>query len=80
MFLEVNDKYEAFFGWTRDDLVGHTTLEVGLWVDLAAREAWLEELRLHGSVLEALQAYNGDVRAGRFPAGISLGQGLESGT
>jgi PAS domain-containing protein len=39
MFLEVNDKYEAFFGWTRDDLVGHTTLEIGLWVDLAAREA-----------------------------------------
>ena len=52
MFLEVNDKYEAFFGWTRDDLVGHTTLEIGLWVDLAAREAWLEELRLHGSVLD----------------------------
>ena len=34
-----------------DYLVGHTTLEIGLWVDLAAREAWLEDLRLHGSVL-----------------------------
>jgi diguanylate cyclase (GGDEF)-like protein/PAS domain S-box-containing protein len=51
LFLEVNEKYEKFFGWTCDDLVGRTTLEVGLWVDMASRQAWLGELQLHGTVL-----------------------------
>ncbi|WP_119966653.1 EAL domain-containing protein [Simplicispira lacusdiani] len=52
LFLEVNDKYEKYFGWTRDDLIGRTTLEVGLWVDLASREAWLDELRRQGTSLD----------------------------
>ncbi|MBA4113023.1 MAG: hypothetical protein C0492_06645 [Verminephrobacter sp.] len=52
LFLEVNDKYEKYFGWTREDLIGKTTLEVGLWVDQASRRAWLDELHRHGSVLD----------------------------
>ena len=52
LFLEVNDKYEKYFGWTRADLIGKTTLEVGLWVDPVSRQAWLGELQRHGSVLD----------------------------
>jgi len=51
LFLEVNDKYEKYFGWSRDDLLGKTTREVGLWVDLASRQAWLDELQRSGTSL-----------------------------
>lgn len=50
-FLEVNDRYETWFGWSALDLVGRTTLEVGLWADVEARAAWLTELQHRGSTL-----------------------------
>ncbi len=52
LFLEVNDKYEKYFGWSRCDLIGKTTLEVALWVDMDSRRAWLDELHRHGTVLD----------------------------
>ena len=51
-FIEVNDKYEKYFGWTRADLIGKSTLDIGLWVDLASRQAWLDELRRVGTALD----------------------------
>ena len=51
-FIEVNGKYEKYFGWTRADLIGKSTLEIGLWVDLASREAWLDELKRAGTALD----------------------------
>jgi len=52
LFLEANDKYEKYFGWTREDLIGKTTVEVGLWSDLASRDAWLDELKRKGTALD----------------------------
>lgn len=52
MFVEVNDRYTTWFGWSPAELVGRTILEVGLWADLGVREAWREELRRKGSTLE----------------------------
>ncbi len=73
LFLEVNTKYTEFFGWERQDLIGHTTLEIGLWADLAAREAWLEELRLHGTALNyetQWRCKNGELRHVSLSAGL----------
>jgi diguanylate cyclase (GGDEF)-like protein/PAS domain S-box-containing protein len=36
LFVEVNDRYETWFGWPAHELVGRTTREVGLWADLEA--------------------------------------------
>ena len=52
LFVEVNDRYETWFGWPAHELVGRTTLEVGLWADLEARSAWLAELQHHGNTLD----------------------------
>ncbi|MBX3633534.1 MAG: PAS domain-containing protein, partial [Simplicispira sp.] len=52
LFVEVNERYTTWFGWTQADLMGRTTLEVGLWADLGARAAWLEELMRKGSTLD----------------------------
>ncbi len=50
-FMEANENYERDFGWTRDDLIGRTSVEVGLWPDQATRETWAEEIRLHGRLV-----------------------------
>ena len=44
-FLEVNPRYEQDYGWTRADLIGKTSIEVGLWPDPAMRQAWADATR-----------------------------------
>lgn len=43
-FLEVNDTFERFSGYRRDELLGHTAIELGLWADPAARATTIAEL------------------------------------
>jgi two-component system sensor histidine kinase UhpB len=38
-YTEVNDSYVRLLGYSRDELVGRTVDEIGLWADAAVREA-----------------------------------------
>ncbi|MCG2575856.1 EAL domain-containing protein [Dechloromonas sp. XY25] len=51
-FLEINASYERNFGWSRDDLIGKTSLEVGFWPTRQAREAWLAAISRRGRLTE----------------------------
>ena len=51
-FIEANDNFERDFGWTQTDLIGKTSLEVGLWPDPAMRAAWVDVLRETGRVID----------------------------
>jgi len=51
-FIEVNRNYERDFGWTPDDMIGRTSLEIGLWPDEATRTAWTDVLRRDGRVVD----------------------------
>lgn len=44
-FIEVNANFERDFGWNRKDLIGRTTIEVGLWPDQTARQLWQDAIR-----------------------------------
>jgi len=64
-FVETNDKYEKHFGWTRADLIGKTSLEVGLWPDSETRQQWVKALQENGTLLdyESLWRHkNGSIR------------------
>ena len=50
--IEANANYERDFGWTRDDLIGRTATEVGLWPSVAARDAWIDVLRRDGYIVD----------------------------
>ncbi len=50
--IEVNGSYERLFGWSRSELLGKTSLEVGCWPDPAARDAWREEITLGQRVID----------------------------
>ncbi len=51
VFVDVNDKYERYFGWRRDELLGKTAVDLGLWRDERARQDWLQELESAGTTL-----------------------------
>ena len=65
LFVEVNGKYEKHFGWTKDDLLGKTSVEVGLWPDTETRRQWVEGLQREKTLLDFETAWrhkNGGMR------------------
>ncbi len=51
-FIEANDRYATDFGWPREEMIGRTSLELGLWPDTESRKRWLSLLQRDGSVLD----------------------------
>ena len=63
--LDVNDAYCRLTGFARGALLGHTTTELGLWVDPTGRQAMLDRLHRLGRVqdLEILfRTSDGEIR------------------
>lgn len=48
-FLDINDGYSKTLGWERDQIIGKTSVDIGIWVSLAEREIFLKMLQTHGS-------------------------------
>ena len=49
-FIEMNESFEKFFGYSRDELFAQTTIEAGLWFDINDRNYVVSELSKTGSV------------------------------
>lgn len=49
-FLEVNESFEDFFGVPREEAIGRSPVELGLWVDPADRERVVAAVRSGGAV------------------------------
>ncbi len=52
LFLDANDKWLNLFGYTREELIGRTSLELNMHVDPALRQAMITQLRQEGSFKE----------------------------
>lgn len=50
--LEVNAGCERMLGYTREEIVGTTAADLGVWADPEARERFLEQLLARGSVVD----------------------------
>jgi diguanylate cyclase (GGDEF)-like protein/PAS domain S-box-containing protein len=48
LIIDVNREWLALTGFTRDEVIGHTVVEIGHWQDHATRDASLAELRTTG--------------------------------
>lgn len=48
--LDVNRAFEVLTGWSRDEAVGRTGLEIGIWPDASARERVLQLLVTKGEL------------------------------
>jgi PAS domain S-box-containing protein len=49
-FIEVNDIYPQNFGWSKEEMLGKTSVDIGLWPSESVRRPWLEELLRKGMV------------------------------
>ncbi len=50
-FVEANDKYEKYFGWSRAALIGKTSIELGLWKSPETRRAWVNNITTARTVI-----------------------------
>jgi PAS domain S-box-containing protein len=49
-FVDVNDAFERRYGYSRQEIVGRTVFEIGIWDDPSERLQMLNEIRQRGSV------------------------------
>jgi PAS domain S-box-containing protein len=64
LYIDVNPGYERFTGLKREQVVGHTSLEVGVWVSPSDREAFIKAInndQLEG-FLTRLRNHAGEIR------------------
>ncbi len=70
-FIEVNEAFERRFGYTRNELIGRTSTELGLWPDSAGRAMLAANLR-HGKKIHAaltkFRIRSGDLRCFLYSA------------
>ncbi|MCJ8501061.1 GAF domain-containing protein [Desulfatitalea alkaliphila] len=52
-FIDVNDCWVRMLGHSREELLGHTSKEVGIWADPADRDRMVALLRQKGAIKEA---------------------------
>jgi PAS domain S-box-containing protein len=48
-YVEVNETYENLTGWSHDEVIGRTPLDIGLWVDPPQREEFVRRLLAEGA-------------------------------
>ena len=55
LYVDINEGFTRLTGFTRDDVIGRTSLEVGIWNDSSDRQKLVQGLREHG-IYENLEA------------------------
>jgi len=65
--IEVNESHARFTGYTRQEVIGHNTAELDLWVDKEERQQWQNKLKENG------RAYNEEIRSRTKSGEIRIG-------
>ncbi len=71
--IEVNDAFVEITGWARDEAIGRTTLELGLWAEPTARDRALAQIEEKGAVRNfeyLFRTKSGELRTGLFSADL----------
>jgi len=70
-FIEVNERYCQLFNFTREELIGRTSVELELWDDPLTRTAVMEQLMAEGAVRDR-EAQFRPANRGRVDALVSM--------
>ncbi|WP_409275443.1 EAL domain-containing protein [Pseudomonas sp. KCJK9111] len=75
MIFEVNQHFEDTFAWPASQVIGRTSVALGLWADAAQRQHMLDSSRLSGGPLTMEVQFRGS--DGKVHDGILCTQGIE---
>ncbi len=70
-FVDVNDSYIRYTGYSREEVIGHTTRELGSWPNPEYRERIVRKLKKEGRVSNEevhLRIKSGEIRTSLFSA------------
>jgi PAS domain S-box-containing protein len=56
-YAMVNDTFTRFTGYSREEAIGHTAIELGVWSDPEARAAFVDAIRARGTVSDWPQQF-----------------------
>jgi len=76
-YFEVSEGFEKISGWTREEALGRTALELNIWVDPKDRERAVELIRKHGEYTGLEIAFRR--KDGRIITGQMSGRVMEVG-
>ena len=64
-YLEVNETFELQTGWSRNEIIGRTPTEIGIWIDPDQRTAFMKQLLANSRVRDlevGLRRKDGQIR------------------
>jgi PAS domain S-box-containing protein len=56
-YIEVNTTFESMTGWRREEVIGRTPFDLGLWVDPSERETLVRQVMVDGSLRNVEAAF-----------------------
>ena len=71
LFLDVNEAFERNNGFTRDEVIGRTSVALGMWDDPAEKVAFIEQIERDGRLQDReikIRTKSGNVRLKRYSA------------
>jgi diguanylate cyclase (GGDEF)-like protein/PAS domain S-box-containing protein len=72
-FVDVNETFVRATGWSREEVLGHSVWEFGLWTRPEDRERMVQQLREHGSVYNLelqFRVHSGELRTALLSAEV----------
>ncbi len=75
--IEINQTFENVSGFTRDEAIGKTTIELGLWANAEDREREIETVKKTGEIRNV--EYRFRVKDGREVIGLLSAESIEVG-
>ena len=64
-FIDVNEAFEEIFGWRHDETIGHTSIELNLWINPLERSKAIARLERDGTIQGmdlSVRARSGEIR------------------
>lgn len=69
MYIDINPAFESILGWSREEAIGNTSRDLGIFVDFSQRQRIIELIRDHGQADDIevhIRKKNGDILIGAF--------------